>query len=88
MKLIPQVVCMNIKKSVLLAVFVCLALPWLALAQVTYEVTPQTGIEFSNNYVVVLEDSSNRLTAEQAMQQLDRFVPASEIADFKPSVTY
>jgi len=88
MKLLPQVVCMNIKKSVLLAVFVCLALPWLALAQVTYEVTPQTGIEFSNNYVVVLEDSSNRLTAEQAMQQLDRFVPASEIADFKPSVTY
>ena len=86
---LPFKVCfMNYKKSIFFAVLACVVGPCLAWAQPAFEVTHQTGIEFSNKHVVVLEDSTQRLTAEQAMQQLDRFVPASEITSFKPSVTY
>ena len=82
-----EVPTMNNNKYFLGLLFL-MTLSFSALAQNAFEVTEKTGIEFSDKHVLVLEDKTNQLSAEQALNQLDQFVPSSQVSPFKPSVTY
>ena len=75
-------------KNLFLYAFLLYIFP--SIAQNAYIVTDKTPIEFSNKHVLVLEDASNQMTAEAALDSLSRFEDAETVVarGFKPSVTY
>ncbi|MFM7697467.1 MAG: hypothetical protein ACKO5X_02390 [Limnohabitans sp.] len=57
---------MKSKKFYVFGLLIWITIPFSALAQNAYEVNENTGIEFSDKHLLVLEDSSNSINAEQA----------------------